>query len=373
VGGDLEAELEALAMRSSEWVRRGALLLSLAAIATLQHLTPLDRIHWHYIFPRLYYFPIVFAALFDGWRGGLTVAFLSSIAFFQQFLFSDDLFTERLINRYLELISFCTLAVLTGVYTDRERQQKKKYQDVAKKLSGVYETLQANFEGMKRAERLSAIGHLSAGLAHEVRNPLASIAGAASILRRNPTDDKQTKCLDIIESECRRLNGLLTTFLNFARPPSPNLQSVSIERVLNDVIELAQHAVGRKRTNLRTTIDNALPLVQCDPEQLRQVLLNLLLNAIEASEDGASVTVVAEVGADSLVIRVVDEGSGVAPEDIEKLFDPFFTTKESGTGLGLSVAHQIVGQMAGQLSARRNAGRGMTFSVSLPLSKGSAA
>jgi signal transduction histidine kinase len=214
---------------------------------------------------------------------------------------------------------------------------------------------------------------LSAGLAHEVRNPLASIAGAASILRRNPSDEKKTKCLDIIESECRRLDGLLTTFLNFARPRSPNLQAVRIEGVLNDVIELAQHAVGRKRINLTKVIEDATLTARCDPEQLRQVLLNLLINAIEASYDGASVIMMTEPVEDMLVIRVVDEGSGVAPEDIEKLFDPFFTTKETGTGLGLSVAHQIVGQMGGQLSARRNSGRGMTFSISLPLARRSAA
>jgi signal transduction histidine kinase len=359
-------------MRHGKWARRAALLLSLAAIATVQHLTPLDQTHWHYIFPRLYYLPIVFAALYDGWRGGLAFALLSSLAFFQ-LLLSGDLFAAQLIDRYLDLVSFCTLAVLTGVYADRERHQKRKYQDVAEKLSGVYATLQENFEGMKRAERLSAMGHLSAGLAHEVRNPLASIAGAASILRRNPADEKKAKCLDIIESECRRLDGLLTTFLNFARPRSPNLQSVKIESVLDDVIELAQHAVGRKRINLRKATHSGLPGAQCDPEQLRQVLLNLLINAIEASGDGATVTMLAESVDDALVIRVVDEGSGVAPEDIERLFDPFFTTKESGTGLGLSVAHQIVGQMGGQLSARRNPGRGMTFSVALPLAKRGAA
>jgi signal transduction histidine kinase len=360
-------------MRNREWLRRAALLTSVTAIAVVQDLTPLDQTHWHYIFPRLYYLPIVAAALYDGWRGGLVFALLSSMAFFQQFPASEDLFAERLLDRYFELLSFCAMAVLTGLYADRERHQKRKYQEVAEKLSGVYETLQANFEGMKRAERLSAIGHLSAGLAHEVRNPLASIAGAASILRRNPTEEKQTKCLDIIESECRRLDGLLTTFLNFARPRSPNLQPVKIEGVLNDVIELAQHAVGRKRINLRRVFDNPSLVAQCDPEQLRQVLLNLLINAIEASGDGASVDIVAEAVENALVIRVIDEGSGVAPEDIEKLFDPFFTTKESGTGLGLSVAHQIVGQMGGQLSARRNAGRGMTFSVALPPAKRSAA
>jgi two-component system, NtrC family, sensor histidine kinase HydH len=353
-------------MRS--WHRRVALVLIVGGIAAVQHVTPLDRAHWHYIFPRLYYFPIVFAALYDGWRGGLLVALLSSAAFFQQFLFSDDLFTERLINRYLELISFCTLAVLTGVYTDRERQQKKSYQEVASKLSDVYETLQTNFEGMKRAERLSAIGHLSAGLAHEIRNPLASISGAASILRRNlPADEKLERCVHIIDAECQRLNRLLTNFLNFARPRLPSFQQTNLRALLKDVIQVAEHALSKRQIRLMDQVDNDLPDVECDPDQVRQVLLNLLINAIEASPDGAAITLSAQAEEGRVVIRVVDEGSGVAPEHIEKLFDPFFTTKESGTGLGLPVAHQIVGQMGGNLSARRNGDRGMTFSVALPL------
>jgi two-component system, NtrC family, sensor histidine kinase HydH len=103
---------------------------------------------------------------------------------------------------------------------------------------------------------------------------------------------------------------------------------------------------------------------------LRQVLLNLMINAIEASQEGCSVTLVAEHSETSFVIRVIDEGSGMAAEHIDRLFDPFFTTKETGTGLGLSVAHQIVGQMGGLLSARRNPERGMTFSISLPLKEG---
>jgi signal transduction histidine kinase len=356
------------------WRRRIVLVLMVGVIADLQHRTPVDSSHWHYTFPRVYYIPIVLAALYDGWRGGLVIAVLSGAAFFPQFLYSDDLYTERLVHRYLEVISFCTLAVLTGVYTDRERRQKRKYQEVASKLTQVYETLQANFEGMKRAERLSAIGHLSAGLAHEVRNPLASISGAASILRRHlPGDEKLERCVQIIESECQRLNSLLTNFLNFARPRSPSFQQTDVRALLGDVIQLAEHALAKKRITFRKTVATALSDVECDPDQLRQVLLNLLINAIEASPDGATVSLAADVDSGRMTIRVVDEGSGVAPEDIEKLFDPFFTTKESGTGLGLSVAHQIVGHMGGQLSARRNSDRGMTFAVALPLKQRNAA
>jgi signal transduction histidine kinase len=234
-------------------------------------------------------------------------------------------------------------------------------------LADVYEKLQTNFDGMKRAERLSAIGQLSAGLAHEIRNPLASIAGAASILRKGePLDAKAAKCLDIIVSECKRLNGLLTTFLNFARPRPPQLQRAPVDTILDGVIALAQHAIGQKNIAFRRHVAPDMPFIECDPEQMTQVLLNLVINATEASEAGSVVTLTADQTDDTVRIRVVDEGSGVPPEDIDKLFNPFFTTKESGTGLGLPVAHQIVGQMGGLLTARRNRSGGMTFSIDFP-------
>jgi signal transduction histidine kinase len=184
-----------------------------------------------------------------------------------------------------------------------------------------------------------------------------------------PADQKIKRCIEIIESECSRLNGLLTNFLNFARPRSPQFQSVHLDSLLTDVIELAEHAVNRREIHFRKEINDGLTDIECDPEQLRQVLLNLLINAIEASGEGTTVCMFAGIEEDTIVLRVIDEGSGVAPADIDKLFDPFFTTKETGTGLGLPVAHQIIEQMGGNLSARRNAGRGMTFSVALPLAR----
>jgi signal transduction histidine kinase len=173
--------------------------------------------------------------------------------------------------------------------------------------------------------------------------------------------------VDIIESECKRLDGLLTTFLNFARPRPPKLQTVLIDSMFDTVIALAQHAIGRKNIDFRRRVTAGLPAVECDPEQMIQVLLNLVINATEASSEGSVVTLSAEQVDDSTTVRVIDEGSGVAPEDIDKLFDPFFTTKETGTGLGLPVAHQIVGQMGGLLTAHRNSGGGMTFSIVFPV------
>lgn len=232
-----------------------------------------------------------------------------------------------------------------------------------KKTASTRDKARANFE---RTERLSALGQLSAGLAHEIRNPLASIAGAAAILQRNRNlDAREAKCIEIIAKECRRLDELLTTFLNFARPRPPQLRLVELDSILDIVITLATHGVRDKKSILEKNTPQKLPLVECDPEQLEQVLLNLVINAIEASPPGETVTVSAETIDGKVAIRVVDHGHGVDTANVDRLFDPFFTTKENGTGLGLPVAHQIVAQMGGSLVAESNPDRGMTFSVIL--------
>lgn len=355
-------------MEHSPWFRRIVVVSAVLVTAILQRLTPPELAHWHDVFPQIYFLPIIFAALADGWRGGSVIALISSVALFMHIPASPPAQADSMMSRSIEAFTFCCVGILTGVLADRERRQKKQYQELAAQLGAVYEKLQANFEGMKRAERLSAIGQLSAGLAHEIRNPLASIAGAAAILQRGQTlDQKQSRCLDIITGECQRLDGLLTNFLNFARPRPPRFQTVKLEPLLENVLALASHAVRSKSIQLRRESPLELPSLDCDPEQLEQVLLNLMINAIEASPEGGAVTLSAGVQDNKIGVRVIDQGGGVAPGDIDRLFDPFFTTKENGTGLGLSVAHQIIRQLGGALSAQRNVDRGMTFSVVLPI------
>jgi signal transduction histidine kinase len=310
----------------------------------------------------VYAIPVVLAGVLEGWGGGLVAALLSSAG---ALAFSPG---PPALETAIVPVSLVVLASVTAAITERERRLRRHYQQTADRLSSVYDHAQANFEGMKRAERLSAIGQLSAGLAHEIRNPLASISGAAAILARSPDlDPTKAKCLEIITSECERLNGLLTNFLNFARPRPPRLRTIQLEPVLDNVLGLARHGVRGKDVRFEKEIAPGLPSVECDPEQLEQVLLNLMINAIEASPDGETITLSAGAQTSKVAIGVMDRGHGVAPAHIDRLFDPFFTTKEHGTGLGLPVAHQIVGQMGGSLNAQPNSDRGMTFSVVLPV------
>lgn len=309
----------------------------------------------------IYAIPVALGAALEGWAGGLATAAVSSACILA---FGGG----REFSKVVESAALFVLAGAAAAVTGRERRLRRHFEEVAGQLSGVYEKVQANFEGMKRVERLSAIGQLSAGLAHEIRNPLASISGAAGILARNgDLGAKNAKCVEIITSECRRLDGLLTNFLNFARPRPPRMQSAPLDPVLENVLELASHGVRGKTVRFEKKVEEGLEPVECDPEQLEQVLLNLMINAIEASPDGGTVTLSASADDSRITIGVIDHGHGVAPAHIDRLFDPFFTTKEHGTGLGLPVAHQIMRQMGGSLLAEANAEQGMTFSVVLPV------
>jgi two-component system sensor histidine kinase HydH len=337
-------------------------------ISALHQVTPLSALHWHNVFQHLYYLPIVVAGLSSGWIGGLAAGILAGISNVPHNVVSFKTLPSYAIDQVFDVPLFCAAGVLTGVLAEQGRKQRADLERTTKRLTEVYQGLQNNFERMKRSERLFALGQLSAGLAHEIRNPLASVAGAAGILQRNSNlGRKDAECLEIISKECQRLNRLVGNFLDFARPRTPHYQQIDIVPVLDSVLALASHASGSERIELRKEVFPQLPAVESDPELLKQVLLNLIMNAIQAMPDGGEVVVSAMPRHERILIQVKDEGVGINPQDRDRIFDPFFTTKDNGSGLGLSVAHQIVEQHGGMLTAEANPEKGMTFSVSLPL------
>ena len=173
-----------------------------------------------------------------------------------------------------------------------------------------------NIAEMKKAERLSAAGQLAASLAHEIRNPLASISGAAGILQRGATRPEYVNdSLAIIQKESQRLNKLLTGFLNFAKPRSPRMQRTDIDELLDSVVSLASHAAEASRIKLLHSRKPETPEVICDPEQLKQVLLNLVINAIEASPCGSDIRLRVQKDVEKTMIEVEDSGKEILPEE----------------------------------------------------------
>jgi signal transduction histidine kinase len=337
-------------------------------ISALHHATPTSYLHWHNLLQHLYYVPTALAALLWGWRGGLTAGALAGISHLPDILQTSSESPDYALEQAVEIPVLCLVGLLTGIFSDRDRKLRKDIERTTSRLTEVYRELHQNFEQMKRAERLFAVGQLAAGLAHELRNPLGSVAGAAGILQRNAhLEPKHQECLEIIHKESQRLNRLLADFLDFARPRPPKYQSIDIDSLLNSVIQLAAHGVDRNLIRLRKDTTSQLPPVEGDPELLKQMVLNLVINAIQAMPDGGEVVVSATLREGKMLIRVKDQGCGIAPDSRDKIFDPFFTTKEGGTGLGLPVAHQIVEHHRGILTAEANTSAGMTFSALLPL------
>jgi two-component system sensor histidine kinase PilS (NtrC family) len=231
-------------------------------------------------------------------------------------------------------------------------------------------------EGMRRKEWLATLGEMSAGMAHEIRNPLGALAGAMQMLRKDlPADETSQHLMDIAIREATRLDTIITEFLQYARPPALNLAEFDLNKVLAETLDLVQHE-ARTRTNISIEtclVDEALP-GQVDQDQMKQVFWNLASNAFDAMPYGGQLTIatgrrkVNAVGrkADVVEISFQDTGEGIPKKNLDKIFLPFFTTKSHGSGLGLAAVHRIVDLHGGWIKVESRESQGTRFVVCLP-------
>ena len=344
------------------------LIAAITLVAMLHYITPTTHFWIHPLLHRAYYVPILLAALWFGWRGGLVASTVASISYIPHIMMAWKSQPEYTAAQYVEIGMFFVISTLIGILADHERAQRHRVEETARKLAEVNTQLQKSFEQLRRADRLSALGELSAGLAHEIRNPLGSIEGAVQILGRPKLpDETRREFTDLASNEVVRLKGLLTNFLEFARPQPPRIMAIEIGSLLDSVAKLASETATMAGVAVRAESTEGLPAISVDPEQIKQVLLNLVINAVQATPNGGRICLRANREGDWVRAEVEDEGVGIPSEDLERIFDPFFTTRSNGTGLGLSIAYQIVSQHGGHIATSRNLQRGMTFSVTLPV------
>jgi signal transduction histidine kinase len=229
---------------------------------------------------------------------------------------------------------------------------------------------QAQF-GMMRAERLAAIGTLAASLAHEVRNPLNSIHLQLVLLARRvasleaPSKEQMGDLVSTAQKEIARLDTLVEEFLTLSSVDRLSLSGTDLNRPVRDVLALMAPAAAQKRTTIVEELADDLPAVPLDPEKMRQVLVNLIRNAMDAMPDGGTLTVATRSSGDGVLIAIGDTGCGVDPS--VDVFDLFMTTKRGGTGLGLPIARRIVEAHGGSLTFDSAPGKGATFYVALPV------
>jgi signal transduction histidine kinase len=223
---------------------------------------------------------------------------------------------------------------------------------------------------MSRAEHFATLGELATGLAHEIRNPLAGIAGVIEIVARDlPPDSAARSVIKDAKEEAMQINRILTELLETARPKPPQFQVKDIAGTAEHAVMFARQQAITKRIMIELNNDEKIPPVDHDPNQINQVLLNLLLNAIQAMEKPGAIHVSLRQDHESALITVADEGKGILPENLDNIFRPFFTTKGHGTGLGLSLARRIVEAHGGSIRVRSQVGKGTQFEVRLPIAR----
>ncbi len=224
-------------------------------------------------------------------------------------------------------------------------------------------------EKLIRAERFAAIGEAAAYLSHEIKNPLAAIGGFASQIERSLSeDDDNIRKLQIISEETTRLETLLTDVRDFTRPFKPQKELKDINLSIEETLSLMEDNLKSMGIDYDNFLDDELPPIWFDPEQIKQVLINLIKNAAEAMPEG-KITILSRQEDDYIKVSIVDRGAGISTETVEKIFEPFFTTKKRGTGLGLAVCRKIIEDHTGELSVESEDGKGTKFTISLPIEK----
>ncbi len=317
----------------------------------------------HAIHGRLCYVPIILAAVWFGVRGGLLTAFSITALTLPYPKLRGITDHHTLVSEYTEMVFYVAIGLMTGVLIERQWRERERSAALERELA--------------RRERLSSLGQMAAGLAHEIKNPLGSIQGAAEILGDDaPAGSKQRELFDVLRKESRRLGAVVDDFLGFARPRPPQLATLDVARAIERASAQIALDASARHIDIARDVSADLPSVAADAEQIHQVLLNLLFNAVAASGDGDRVVIEARAenrdrGA-AVVITVRDRGTGIAPEVLPRVFDPFFTTKENGTGLGLSISHTIVRDHGGTIDIESAPGHGTAVTILLPARGGDA-
>lgn len=356
------------------------LLLSVIAIGLLHLFTPAEYAFYHNTYRRLSYFPIVLGGLWFGVRGGLGLALLSSIAFIPHVLLYIG-HGSQAVSELMEIILYLAAGLLVGLISGRQMTLQKKYRQLSEKLQASYARLHEETAQLIEAEarlataqKLSALGRLSASLAHEIKNPLASIRGTAEILR-DEFSEKHPKreFVDILFKETGRLQETVDEVLRYAKGRAPEREEPlePLADVAGHVGALLERQLKEKQVSLILPDNDEARQLLVEGGKFTQVLLNLGLNALDAVKPGGKIWIAAEATADGgWKISLCDDGSGVPEAEKERIFEPFYSGKIEGTGLGLVISRKIVESYGGTLRVVDRPGGGACFAIMLPAGNG---
>lgn len=330
----------------------------LAGTTFLHYFTASHHQHYHIVYRTLYFVPIVLAGFWFGLWGALPTSATASIAYLPFVAINWQGFSAADFDRLMELVIYNVVALVAGILRDREREEQRRLQ---------------------QAEKLSAMGKALSGAAHDMKTPLIAIGGFANLLlkqlqRVSPADPESVaqlvktgeEKLNVVIKETRRLENMVRDMLDFSRPLQLERSQTSFANILQETFALVEEVAQRHRVSVVNESATELPEVSVDVMRMKQVLINLIINAVQASPEGEQVRVHCYQAPPDLVIDVIDCGCGIPLEKRTDVFSPFFTTKQEGTGLGLPIVGKIVDAHGGRISIVDNPQKGVTFRVKLP-------
>ncbi len=344
----------------------GALGIDLLLIFVLMFLTAgRDTLFYHLFFPLL----AVNAYYFGPWLA-LATALVAGGLFAAASALAPPFAGWTAVSILAAL--FGIPAVTVGIVAERERRARSEVERLNTQVTGTLNRLQATQQELLVAERMATVGRLSLRVAHEVRNPIAAIELNAELLQdivkeRPGTDmDEAGGLVTAIRDQVNTLDALTEEYLAFARFPKPHFEEESINHLLEELAAFVRPVATRQGLTINVANDPAAPMMEVDRPLLRQAVLNLLKNGMEALSRGGAITLGSRWDGEALEVFVSDTGSGITSEVAGRLFEPFFTTKPQGTGLGLSITRQIIEEHGGELTWRNGEGGGATFTIRLP-------
>jgi len=351
------------------------LLASVAAIGLLHTLTPGHMVFYHDTYRRLSYFPIAVGAVFFGLWGGITLAIVSCLAFVPHLFLFWARGPQAYYSELSEIVFYLAAGIVIGLISSRENKLREKYKTLSEKLATSYQRLHEQSARLVEAEKqlgqslkLSMLGHVSASLAHELKNPLASIKGAAEILADElPQGHPKHEFIDIMRSEISRLNHSVEDVLSYCRgqqQENRNKQE-SVQKIIHHVVSLLEARFEEKSIDLIVRAELSDDFF-VDEAAMIQVLMNIILNAIDAVEKYGRIRVEVEQIETARFIKISDDGPGIDVAGAEDVFQSFVTFKEGGTGLGLSISKRIIESLGGKIEIGTSPLGGALFSICLP-------
>ncbi len=320
--------------------------LMIGSILSMHYLTLHDMRYHHALYRMLFYIPLVLGSTWFGIKGAMYVCVSVSVLFLPHAMAQWQGFSFEDFIRLLEGVLYILIALILGFLVEKERKKHR---------------------ALLRTESLAAVGKTVSEIAHDMKTPLMAIGGfARQVSRKLGKGDPNNKKLNIIIQETTRLESMVGEMLDFGKPMNLQLMDTNLNELVSDSIKVAKPLAKRAGVALKTDLSDSLPTLALDVPRVKQMLLNLITNAVQASREGEHVLVRTRPGNPGVVLEVVDAGSGIAEEHHESIFHPFFSTKKSGTGLGLGIVKKIVETHGGEISFQPNAKKGVTFAVQFP-------